>query len=105
MHAGRLAQRHAEALIRRSAVLAAAALASCALLASGATASTADTLVVTPATAPISQLQQFHASAGLTATGGAALDVLLNGTFIGRIPVSHTDDRVYGGDVTPQPAG
>lgn len=101
MHARRVAQRHAR-LIRWTAVLAGAAVASCALLASGATASTSDTLVLSPATAPIAQLQQFSVWGFAPDATGEFVDVVLNGTIIGQ---ASTGDGDYRGTVTAPAAG
>jgi hypothetical protein len=102
MHGFGLPQRHAEGLIRRGAVLAAAALACTGLLASGATASTGDTLTLNPAAAPITQLQQFNVSGAITDATGTYLDVLIGGAAIGTVNVG---DGGYTGTVTPPPAG
>ena len=102
MHGFGLPQRHAEGLIRRGATLAAAALASTALLASGATASTGDSLVLSPAAAPLAQLQQFSVSGTVTDGNALFLDVSLNGTVIGTASFG---DSGYSGTVTPAPAG
>jgi hypothetical protein len=102
MYAGRLAQRHAEGLTRAAAVLAAAALASCAMLAGGATASTGDSLFLKPATAPISQLQHFSVSGAVTDATGAYLEVLIGSATIGTVNLG---DGGYAGTVTPPPAG